>query len=341
MRCHVLNAPGDLSLIEVPDPSPRAGEVVVRVRAALTCGTDIKAFARGHPKWPMPTRFGHEFAGVIAAVGRDVQDWRVGDEVMAAPTAPCGRCFYCERGQENLCDSLMETMVLGAYGEFVTLPERIVRQNLFHKHPSLSFAEAALMEPLACVLHGLETQRIDPTTIALLIGAGPISLLHVRALRILGAQRIIVIARNPNRAAAAMQLGADDVIIGDLGSVRDRVLKATHERGADLVIECTGQAEVWESAPSLARRGGHVILFGGCPSGSTVAIDTYRMHYDQVAISSPFHFTPRAVRRSWEMLGHPAFGAADFISATLPLAELGTALERHRMGMGIKFAIEP
>src|SRR5262249_55394722 len=245
----------------LPRPVPGPGEMVVRVRAALTCGTDIKAFERGHPKFPMPTPFGHEFAGEVAETGPGVRDFRAGDAIMAVPTVPCGRCYYCARQQENLCDTVMETMVLGAYAEYLKLPAPLVSTNVFFKPTAVPFPVAALLEPLACVLHGLESAVLYPQDTVVLIGAGAISLLHLLALRAMGAERIIVVARSSARAQHARDLGADEVLVGSVAASRDAVLAATDGRGADVVIECTGHVDVWEAAPALARRGGHVILF--------------------------------------------------------------------------------
>jgi len=341
MRQFLLEEPGRIRLHEVPRPEPGPGEVVVRVRAALTCGTDVKAFLRGHPMWPMPTPFGHEFCGDIAAVGSSVTGWKEGDAVMAAPTAPCAACFFCGKGQENLCESIMETMVLGAYGDYVRLPERIVRRNLFAKPPHLSFAAGALMEPLACVLHGLAAVDLERVDSAVLLGAGAISLLHVLALRSAGAMQVIVVGRSRERGRFAAELGVNEVLLDGLDAAQRRVRERTQGRGADLVIECTGQPSVWEAAPGFARRGGHVILFGGCPHGSTATFDTHRFHYEQVAMTSPFHFTPAAVRRSWEMLSAAAFPPQALVTDSLPLPELGEALARHQRGEGIKFAVIP
>lgn len=341
MLCHVLERPGELRLRELPRPEPGAGEIVLHVRAALTCGTDVKAFVRGHPKFPMPTPFGHEFAGVVAAVGAGVTDLREGDAIMATPTAPCGACFYCDREQENLCETVMATMVRGAFGEFVRLPAHIVRRNTFRKPESLSFAEAALLEPLACVMHGLASVALHPDDTVVLLGAGAISLLHVLALKAMGAARVVVVGRGSTRVERARALGADLAVAGGVDAARDVILQQTSGRGADVVIECTGQVEVWQQAMGLVRRGGHVVFFGGCPPGTNVEIDTQRFHYDEIRLSSPFHFTPRAVRRSFELLCRPDFGGARLITATYPLADVATALERHRSGDGVKFAIVP
>jgi len=341
MQAHVLLRPGRISLCEVPRPVPGPEEVVIRIRAALTCGTDLKAFLRGHPKFPMPTPFGHEFAGEIADAGSHVRGFREGDPVMAVPTAPCGRCYYCQRAQENLCETVMDTMVLGAYAEYIKLPARLVKVNVYHKPDTVSFPVAALLEPLACVLHGFEFVSLRPDDTVVLVGAGAISLLHLLVLRAMGIERIAVLGRRARRAQHAKRLGADQVFIGGLPDGREQVLAYTGGRGADMVIECTGQVPVWEAAPGLARRGGQVVLFGGCPSGTRSRFDTQRLHYDQLRLISPFHFTPRAVRRAYEMLATDSFNGEALISGVFPLHELERALREHQRGGGIKFAVVP
>jgi len=341
MFAHVLVQPGEIAFREVPRPTPGPDDVVVRVRAALTCGTDVKAFLRGHPKFPMPTPFGHEFSGEIAAIGKRVSGFREGDSIMAVPTAPCGSCYYCRRQQENLCDTVMATMVLGAYAEYIKLPAQLVKVNLYPKPDDVPFAVAALLEPLSCVLHGLESLVVHPDDRVVLLGAGAISLLHLLTLRAMGVRHIAVVGRRANRAQHAMRLGAEEVFTGGVHHAYEQVMAYTQGRGADVVIECTGQVDVWEAALGLARRGGHVVLFGGCPPGTTVRIDTQRFHYDQLRIVSPFHFTPRAVRRAYELLVGDRFDGRALISSSYPLSELAHALGEHQRGDGIKFAVVP
>jgi L-iditol 2-dehydrogenase len=349
MQAALLLGPRRLSLQPLPLPPPAPDEIVLKIAAALTCGTDLKAFLRGHPKWPMPTRFGHEYAGTVVARGSQVTAVREGDEVMLVPTGPCGSCFYCQRQQENLCTSLMETYALGGYAEYLTVPARVIRTNLFRKPAALPFAEAALLEPLSCVMFGLEqacpglSHRavFRPDDTVLIIGAGAIGLLHLLALRALGAERVYVIARNPQRAAAARRSGACGIIACSAEEAREEVLAVTAGRGADLVIECTAQPRVWEAALSLARPGGQVVLFGGCAAGTTVTFDTYRLHYEQVRLLSPFHFTPAAVRRAYELLVSGKLSASSLINGSYPLAQLPYAFELLQRGEGIKYAIIP
>jgi L-iditol 2-dehydrogenase len=341
MRGHVLVRPGEIELCELPLSAPDPDGVVVRIEAALTCGTDLKMFLRGHPKFPMPTPFGHEFAGQLAAVGSHVRGFREGDAVMAAPTAPCGTCYHCARREENLCGQVMDTMVLGAYAEYIKLPASIVKTNLYHKPRLLPYTEAALLEPLACVLHGLSRARVLPDDTVVLLGAGAIALLHTMILRGRGVPRVVVVARSAKRAECARDLGAVGLVVDDARAALEPILELTDGRGADVVVECTGQVDVWEVAPALARRGGQVILFGGCPSGTVARFDTGRLHYDQIRVFSPFHFTPRDVRAAHEILSSGEFGGRALVAAEYPLEGLAEALSRHLRGDGAKFAIIP
>ena len=158
-RRAVLFAPGDLRLCDFTPPHPGPGELLLRVKCALSCGTDLKTYRRGHPMWRLPTPFGHEFAGVVVEAGEGVTRFKAGDELMAAPTAPCEKCFFCLRGQENLCPQAMEKMVMGAYADFLLLPAHVVARNAFRKPPALAFEEAALLEPLSCIVHAQALAR--------------------------------------------------------------------------------------------------------------------------------------------------------------------------------------
>ena len=343
MQAAILEAPGRLVIRDVPVPQPGPGAVVIRVRAATTCGTDLKAYTRGHPKMPMPTRFGHEYAGEIVALGAGVTGWAVGDAVMGVQTAPCGACYWCERGQEELCPQVMERAAWGAYAEYLELPPHIVRRNLYPKPPELPFAQAALLEPLASVLRGQRALTLRPDDTVLIVGAGPIALLHLIALRAAGLHALYVSGRHAARLALATALGAtvSDADTTDAGTVLRSV---TEGRGADVVIECTGRLAVWEQVVGWVRRGGQVCLFGGCPPGSTVTWETGRLHYDEVRVVSPFHFAPRDVRAARDLLLHLSGPASPFgrlLTAAAPLADLPAVFERLRAGEGVKYVIVP
>ncbi|MCS7078847.1 MAG: alcohol dehydrogenase catalytic domain-containing protein [Chloracidobacterium sp.] len=341
MRANVLVEPGVIEMREVPIPDPEPGGVVVKVAVALTCGTDLKAFLRGHPKFPTPTLFGHEFAGVVAKVGHGVTRFKEGDVVMSTHSAPCETCYYCQRGQENLCDTIMSTMALGAYAEYIGIPERIVRRNMYPKPEHLPYREAALMEPLACVVHGLENVTVREDDTVVILGNGAIALLHVAALRTRGVETIIVVGRRAYRQQVAQALGAAHTLDFEADTLPARIRDLTGGRGADLVIECTGQPHIWELAVQLARRGGTVIFFGGCKRGTTVTFDTERIHYDEITLRSPFHMTPRAVQQARQMLLERRVDWGRLITADYPLDRLGDALEQLQRGDCIKFAILP
>ena len=343
MKCCILESPGRITIDDVADPIAGPGDVVIRVQAALTCGTDLKAFRRGHPKMPFPTPFGHEFAGEIVEAGAGVEGFRVGDAVMSANTGPCGACFYCERDQQNLCDSIMDEMILGAYAEYLRIPERVVRSNVYSKPDDLPYEQAALLEPLSSVCFGLsqipEAFRGAGST-ALILGAGPIALLWLVALQASGFERVVVAGRRAPRLEVARSFGAHTTL-GEGEDVGARLRELTSGRGADVVVECTGVPQIWEDAPGYARRGGFVVWFGGCAPGTTVELDTFRMHYDGVSVASPFHFRPRDVAASYELLRRCDVNWANFITSRASLDEVPAVFESLGDGRDVKCAILP
>ncbi len=340
MKGHLLTAPGRTELRDLPSPTAGPGEIVVNIAAALTCGTDLKAWRRGHPKIPFPSPFGHEFSGVVAAAGEGAP-FAVGEAVMAVHSAPCGRCFFCDAGQHNLCPSVMETKVLGAFAEQILLPAHIVARNVFTKPDHLTFEEAAFLEPLSCVVYGETLQPIRRGETVLIIGSGPIGLLFLLLARARGAGRVIVTGRRPARLELARALGADVVVDVARDDALPLVRELTEGRGADQVIECTGLPEVWEATPSFVRKGGRILLFGGCPAGTRVSFDTYRLHYDEITLQGAFHFTPAAVAEARELLVSGAIDVSALISGRFALPDVEKALLALQRGEGIKYALLP
>jgi L-iditol 2-dehydrogenase len=333
-----LAAPGEvrMSVAEVPDPGP--GELLIEVRAALTCGTDLKAFRRGHPMIPMPGPMGHEFSGVVAARGAGVRRFRAGDEIMSVHTAPCLTCRYCDRKLHHLCEDIMQTKVMGAFGQYVLLPAHIVRQNVYKKPRHLSFAEAALLEPLACVVHGVEPLGNLRDVTVLVIGAGPIGLLHVMLLEARGAS-VVAADQSRERLITAKEAGAEMTVLPD--QIALALDKATAGLGFDVVIECTGRPEVWEQSVSYLRRGGTAVLFGGCPSGTRACFETHRLHYDEITVRGDFHFTPADVKKAYTILTKGQIRTDIMISGEFPLDRLAEAFALLSEGTGIKYALIP
>ena len=343
MRAFHVVAPGQLELRESPDPEPGPGEIVLSVRAALTCGTDLKLFRRGHPKMPFPTRMGHEFAGVVVAAGEGAR-FREGDEVMSVHTAPCGRCALCARGSENLCDEAMRSMTLGGFADRLLLPRPVVELNAFPKPPGLPWEHAAFLEPLSCVVQGMEKIALREGESCVIIGAGPIGLLQLLLAKARGASPVVVVGRRDPRLRAARELGAD-AVIDEQSLSEDALIQEVRERtaglGGDVVIECAATPEAWELATKLARKGGRVLWFGGCRPGTTVTLDTHRVHYDEIACAGVFHFAPRSVKEARRLLAEGEVNVGPLLSGVMPLEDLPRALDLVGRGEGVKYALLP
>lgn len=343
MRAAVLHGREDVRIEEVPIPDVGPGEVRVRICAALTCGTDVKVFRRGYHARMIapPAIFGHEFAGVVDAVGQGAASWRPGMRVVAANSAPCGRCFFCARNQEELCEDLL--FLNGAYAEHITIPARLVRTNLVEIPDHLPFEAAALAEPLACVVHGMEDSYVRSGDTIAVVGTGPIGLFFVLLCKLAGA-RVIAVGRSMSRLEAARSMGADEIISSQsdadvVQSVRERTEGG---RGADRVVECVGKPEVWEQAIAMARKGGLVNLFGGCENDTSIRVDTSRIHYDELTVKGSFHHTPRAVRAALDLLTSGAIDGSAFVQREAPLSDLPDVLRSLQgANASVKVAIHP
>jgi L-iditol 2-dehydrogenase len=338
MRAAILKEPGCIEICRTARPVPAAGEVLVKVKSALTCGTDLKAFLRGHALIPMPGPFGHEYSGVVAGKGKGVKRFRIGSPVMGVHSAPCLKCAYCRRRHYNLCEDIMSTKVLGSYAEYLLIPRRIVEQNLFKKPENLSFDEAAFLEPLACVVHGMEPLNITGKDTVLVMGAGPIGLLHLLRALSLGA-KVLVTGLEEERLKTAKMLGATAVFHPSLAG--EAVSSITDGLGVDYVFECTGQPQVWENSVDYVRRGGTVVLFGGCKKGAAVTYDAARLHYDEITLKGAFHFTPLDVRKAYVLLKRGTIVVKRLISGACSLNRIQDAFTRLSRGEGMKYVVRP
>lgn len=331
MKAAVLHGKEDVRLEDVPERPLAPGEVRVAIQAALTCGTDLKVFRRGyHARMIVPPAvFGHEFAGTISEVAPGARGWHVGDRVVAANSAPCGACFHCARQQEQLCDDLL--FLNGAYASSIVVPARLVERNLLRLRPETGFADAALTEPLACVVQGLEESRVTTGQRVLVIGSGPIGLLFTRLASHSGAE-VTLAGRGATRLATARRLGATRVL--DAGAEPDwwRTVKTGGDRGYDVVIEAVGRPDVWEQAVQVVRKGGTVNFFGGCPAGTTLTLDTGLVHYSNLTLLASFHHTPRSIRRALEWIESGVVRAADFVDGQATLSGLPDLLREMTGG---------
>lgn len=342
MRQLYLQAPNDLRMRETPAPVPGPGEVVIDVLGTTTCGTDLKTLLRGHPKFPMPTPFGHEFSGVISAVGEGVTAWPLGAEVMTAPTAPCGDCSLCRRGLYNLCPKCMDGLVLGGFAEKVRLPSHIVQRNLYSKPAHLDFYEAALMEPLACAVYGQQQLPSLKGLSVVIVGAGPIGLLHQMLALYQKPERLFVVGRREPRLELAREIGADDVIDSELEpNLVEAILDRTNGRGADIVIECTGQPQVWIDSVHATAPKGTTLLFGGCKSGTTVLLPFDLIWKRALSVFGVFHFTPKAVAEAREHLCSGRLPVEHLITEVRPMSDFQQIFEDLRQGKAVKYGIDP
>jgi L-iditol 2-dehydrogenase len=346
MAAAVLYGKEDLRLERVAVPRAGAGELVVRVGAALTCGTDLKTYRRGYHAAMLqpPTLFGHELAGEVAEVGAGVTEFAVGDRVVALNSAPCDRCFFCRNGQQNLCEDLLFNN--GAYAEFIRIPARIVAKNTLHVPDGVLLAHAALTEPLACVVRGLEESGAQAGDTMVVIGAGPIGLMFMHVAELAGA-RVIAVVKRDDQIAAARVFGASEVVqMGAVDDVVEAVRALTPEgRGADVVIEAVATPVTWEWAVDMVRKGGVVNFFGGPPSGTKVQLDTNRLHYGDITLKASFHHTPATCRTAFGLVTSGRFKCAEYITGRATLDEVPALFARMMSRDGgsrdIKTAVFP
>ena len=335
-------APNDIRYEEVKIPELKEGEILVKVQAALTCGTDVKTFKRGHPVLikKVPSGFGHEFSGVIEKMDETVQGFSVGDRVVCANSAPCGECFYCRRGEFELCENL--DLLNGAYAQYIAVPKRIVEKNTLIIPKNLSFAQAAFAEPLSNVVHGSAKTPINKGDVVGVMGIGPIGLMFAKLAKLKGA-KVIAMGRNPLKLKMAQEFADADVVI-DVNKYPDPtefIMNYTNEhRGLDVAIECVGLPSMWEKMFSLVRKGGYVHFFGGCASGTSVNIDTKRLHYDEVKIISSFHHTPKYFREALDLIASGKIDVEKLITKHMDMKYAKKAIEMHRDGEAIKILLE-
>jgi L-iditol 2-dehydrogenase len=288
-----------------------------------------------------PAVLGHELAGDVVEVGSEVENFRVGQRVVASNSAPCGSCYFCARGQENLCEDLLFNN--GAYAEYIRIPGPIVQRNMYEIPKHIGYQDAALIEPLACVLRGLDETHLRPGDTVAVIGLGPIGLMFVRLAKTVDA-RVIAVGRRKTQLDRAAKMGADELISTETTTdVVEAVRRLTYRgRGADAAIEAVGQPETWQWAVRVVRGGGVVNLFGGCPTGSEITLDTALLHYSEITLKSSFHHTPAHIRRALDAIVKGDIKAADFVTGEAPLTEILDVL-RHMMARNghLKTAILP
>ncbi len=332
MRAAVLHGQEQVKVESIAVPALEPGDALVRVQTALTCGTDVKTFRRGYHAAMLrpPIVFGHELAGDVVAGPQ------TGKRIVAANSAPCGKCRYCLRNRPNLCEDLLFNN--GAYAEYIRIPARIVQKNMHVLPDHVSYRDAALTEPLACVVKGIDDSGVIPGDSVAVIGLGPIGMMFVILLKRLGA-RVIAVGRREAQIAKAKLFGADEGLIGDPVS---GVKALTDGYGVDVAIEAVGKPETWRAAVSMLRKGGTVNFFGGPPKGTNVSLDTNLLHYSEITCKASFHHTPDTIRRAFEAICQGYVTARDFVTGDEPLENLPGVLHNlMQQNAALKVAIHP
>lgn len=341
MLAALLYGREDLRLETVADPTAEVGEVVLQVAAATTCGTDLKVWRRGgHAKMlQLPTLFGHEVCGKIAAVGTGVSGWQIGDRVVANNSAPCMKCFFCQRQEYSLCPHL--TWNNGTFAEFVKIPAPIVERNLWRVPNGLTEELAAMTEPLACVLHGIARSNFQPGNSVVIIGDGAIGLMFVAVLA-QQSQEVYLFGGQDQRLKVGEQLGATKTFnYRQLTDIPSTVRQLTSGWGADIVVEATGVPTVWETAIACARPGATVNLFGGCPKDTTITVNTEQLHYSELTLKGVFHNTPTYVQNALALLASGSIPFNLLLSDRRPLKDLEQVFQEMLQRQAIKVAIDP
>jgi len=342
MQAAMIYGVKDLRVEEVAKPKIAFGEVLVKIKAATTCGTDLKIFQRGYVEGviKLPTVFGHEWAGEVEEVSDGLSWPEIGMRIRAGNSAPCLRCRMCQKGSFNLCEDMM--WLWGAYAEFIKVPARMVLVNMQEIPSHVSFEEAAITEPLACVLRGVERANVKLGDSVAIIGAGPIGLLHLLTVRKMGAERIIMTDLVEDRLQFAKQLGADETINALQEDAVDRVKELTDKYGADVVIEAIGLPSTWEQALKMSRKGGTILEFGGCPPNTEIKIGTELLHYGDVTVVGAFHATPAHFKKALNLIGNKSINVKPLVTRQMKLDRIREAFEVLTTSKkDVKIAISP
>lgn len=327
---------GRIAYREISVPNPGPGEILVKIRAVGLCGTDVKAYFRGHPYFSPPCILGHEFAGTVAAVGEGVEQFKVGDRIAAAPYVECGECELCRRGLGELCTN--KAFIDGAFKEFILLPRLIVERATFRLDAEVDFATGSLAEPLACAYNGIEKAEINPGDRVLIIGAGPMGVMLALLSKSQGAT-VIVSEISAERLAAARKLDLEVCSPGDRG-LAEQLKERWGRADADRVLVAVGSRAVFEEGFGFAAAGGHVLLFGGLPKEEKVCVSAFKVHYREISLVGSFGFNLRQFKRAISWLNDNPSLAKRVITHTVPFSELTRAFELARDAKGLKIIVD-
>jgi L-iditol 2-dehydrogenase len=348
MNAAVFLGPNQMELRELPRPEPRDGEVLIKVHACAVCGTDLRIFAGGKTRGVYPPRvLGHEIAGQVISLGAVASEYtnvQPGDRVAVPPGVPCLACRFCNTGRENLCTRRkgLGYFYDGGFAEYMIVPDVAVRHGLLYPIPdTLSDAEAAIAEPLACVVNGQSKSQVRLGDVVVITGAGPIGLMHLQLSRLAGARKLIVSEPSAERRALATELGATRTVDPTAENLEQIVLDESGGDGADVVIAAIGVPKLVNQLLTITRPGGRVNLFAGYSGDGETTISANLIHYGELILTGTSACTRDDFRKALDLLTSGQFRAAPLVTHRYPLAQIATAFETTRSGAGLRVVVEP
>jgi len=344
MKAAVLEELNKLVVKEVPTPEIGPDEALVKVYSCAVCGSDIRIFHHGNNRVYPPAIIGHESSGEIVATGERVTGFRVGDRVALGADVPCGKCAFCKAGFGNNCqiNYAMGYQFQGSFAEYVPLNRIMLNYGPVQKIPdAMSWDEAALAEPLACVLNAVELTNIRLGDVVVVMGAGPIGCMIIPVAIMCGATKVIAINRSPGRLEFAKKVGADVVICSSEEDQTARVLEETGGLGADVIFTANPSPQSHADALTIAKNRGRVNLFGGLPAGTKVELETNLIHYKELFVSGAHGAVPRHHKQAVDLIASGKIDIKAFISHRFPLDQINEAFSMAESKAGLRVVVKP
>ena len=335
--------PNDIQLVEIEKPEINQEEVLVRVNVSAVCGTDVRIFQGKKTKGVRtPSIIGHELVGTVEEVGADVQDFAIGARVGIMPVIPCRKCYYCMNGRENVC--LNRTAIGyefdGGFAEYIKIPNAAIQSGNLVKLPDeISFEQAVITEPLACCLNGQRKANVKMGDVVVVIGAGPIGLMHVQLATIAGAQKVLLSEPIDHRREKGITAGADIVVNPTSESLQDIVLSETDDLGADVVLMAIGVPSLVNSSAGLLKKGGTLNLFAGFTNGALAEIDPNLVHYNEININGTSALTRADYHKSLDLIASGKINTDVLTTTGYTLDDIEQAIDDVRTGNGMKSVI--
>ena len=344
MKAAVYQGIESITIENIEKPTVSDGGAVIKVESCAICGSDIRIFHHGNPRVNPPRILGHELSGIIESVGKNCERFSIGDRVAVGADIPCGKCNMCESGHGNNCkkNNAMGYQFDGGFAEYCLLNDMVIDYGPVHVIPdNVEFDEAALAEPLACVINGMEMARVTPGDTVVIIGAGPIGCMMIPISRLYGAIKVIVIDIDASRIRTAEQFGADYYICSKVSDPVDEIKRLTNYRGADVVFTANAASSTHLDAIHMTGFRGRVNLFGGLADGSHISIDPNEIHYKEMSVLGSHGSTPRQHRFALEMISSKRIDVSRFITHRFKLDDINEAFMKAENKEGLRVIIKP